>query len=289
LEESGMTGGYARPELLAEPEWLAENGNDPTVRIIDCGGADAYDRAHIPGAVCLLGEAAEPLIAKGVWLKDPADPLYVINPDGMTAVMGALGVSDDTTVVAYDSYNGTWATRLWWVLAYYGHSNVKVLNGGWQRWVDEARPVTFRATTPPPGTFTPRPNESLRVKVDELLARYADPALQVVNALWPDWYAGTVNEYGTKRVGHIPGSINVPVERLLADDDVPTLKPAAELRSVLTEAGLSPERETIVHCFGAVRTTMDVFAMYLLGWDRVRAYDGSMAEWQNRDDTPLEV
>jgi thiosulfate/3-mercaptopyruvate sulfurtransferase len=246
-----------------------------------------YDRAHIPGAVCLLGETTEPLMAKGVWIKDPANPLYVIAPDGMAAVMQELGVSNDTTVVAYDGYNGTWASRLWWVLTYYGHSNVKVLNGGWQRWVDEGRPVTFRATAPPPGTFTPKPDESIRVRIDELLARYAEPDVQVVNALWPEWYAGTVNEYNTKRVGHIPGSVNVPVERLLADGDVPTLKPAAELEAVLTEAGLSPNRETIVHCFGAVRTTMDVFAMYLLGWDRVRAYDGSMAEWQNREDTPL--
>jgi thiosulfate/3-mercaptopyruvate sulfurtransferase len=201
--------------------------------------------------------------------------------------MAALGVSDDTTVVAYDSYNSTWATRLWWVLTYYGHLEVKLLNGGWQRWIDEGRPVTFRPTTPPPGTFTPRPNEAMRVRVDELIARHAEPDLQVVNALVPEMYAGTDNPFETRRVGHIPGSVNVPVERFLADDDVPTLKPAAELRAVLTNAGLSPDRDTVVHCHACVRTTTDVFAMHLLGWDRVRAYDGSMAEWANRDDTPL--
>jgi thiosulfate/3-mercaptopyruvate sulfurtransferase len=284
-----MVADYARSDLLAEPAWLWEHRADPRLRVIDCSTLDVYSRAHIPGAICLLTEATEPLIAKGVWLKDPANPLHVITPDGMAAVMAALGVSDDTTVVAYDSYNGTWATRLWWVLTYYGHADVKLLNGGWQRWVDEERPVTFRSTEPPPGTFTPRPNEALRIRVEELIDRHAKPELQVVNALWPEWYAGTVNEYDTKRVGHIPGSVNVPIEQLLVDEEVPVLKPAGELQAVLAGAGLSPDRETVVHCFGAVRTTLDVFAMHLLGWDRVRVYDGSMAEWQNRDDTPLTV
>jgi thiosulfate/3-mercaptopyruvate sulfurtransferase len=201
--------------------------------------------------------------------------------------MRLLGVSGDTTVVAYDGYNGSWATRLWWVLTYYGHPRVKVLNGGWQRWLDENRPVTFRPTTPPPGSFTPRANEAMRIRVDALIARHTDPGLQVVNALPPEMYAGTVNPYATTRVGHIPGSINLPIEELLRDDEVPVMKPAAELGDVLATAGLGPDRETVVHCHAGVRTTMVVFAMHLLGWDRVRAYEASMAEWANRDDTPL--
>jgi thiosulfate/3-mercaptopyruvate sulfurtransferase len=201
--------------------------------------------------------------------------------------MSRLGVGDDTTVIAYDSLNGTFATRLWWVLTYYGHPTVKVLNGGWQRWVDEHRPVTFRATVPPPTVFTPRPNEAMRIRLDELRALHASPEVQVVNVLPPAWYAGTSNPFGNRRPGHIPGSANLPIEHFFADPTVPTLKSAAELQDVITEAGLSREKDTIIHCQAGVRTTMGVFVMALLGWDRVRAYDASLAEWANRDDTPI--
>jgi len=277
---------YARPDLLAEPDWLWEHHRDPGMRLIDCT-RECFDRAHIPGAVPLLSEETEGLIADGVWLKDPADPLHVIGPDGMTMLMRKLGVSDDSSVVVYDAYNGSWATRLWWVLTYYGHPNVRVLNGGWQRWVDEGRPVSIRLTEPGPGDFTPHPNEALRVRLDEMKKRHSDADVQVVNALWQEWYEGTENDYETKHVGHIPGSVNVPIERFLAEGDVPTLRSSEEIARVFADAGLDREKETIVHCYAGVRTTMGVFAMSLLGWDRVRAYDASMAEWANRDDTPL--
>ena len=277
---------YARPDLLAEPDWLWEHHRDPGLCIIDCT-RDCFDRAHIPGAVPLLSSDTENLIAEGVWLKDPADPLHVVGPDGMTMLMRTLGVSGDTTVIAYDAYNGSWATRLWWVLTYYGHTNVRVLNGGWQRWVAEGRPVSIQLKEFEPGAFTPRPNEAMRVRLDEMIRRHGDADVQVVNALWQEWYEGTENEYESKHVGHIPGSVNVPIERFLADEEVPTLRSSGEIARTLREASLNPNKETIVHCYAGVRTTMAIFAMSLLGWDRVRAYDASMAEWANRDDTPL--
>ena len=282
-----MNTSVARPELLAEPDWLWAHRDDPRLRVIDCGNVKGYARAHIPGAVRLLSEEQPQGGPPGQWLKEHEDPVHVVGPETVAALMGRLGVSDDTTVVAYDDYNGTFATRLWWVLAYYGHSNAKVLNGGWQRWVEEGRPVTFRETVVEPGRFTPRPDEDKRIRIDELLKRHADPGAQIVNVLWPEMYAGTANPFGSRRTGHIPGSVNLPIERFLVSEEVPTLKPAEELQAVLTEAGLSPERETIVHCYGGIRTTMGVFVTSLLGWDRVRAYEASMAEWANREDTPL--
>ncbi len=278
---------YARPELLAEPDWLWESRDDPNLRIIDCGSAAAYDRAHIPGATRLRRKVDEAGASPAEWIKDPADPVHVMRPEAFAALMGRLGVSDATTVVAYDDYNGSWATRLWWVLSYYGHANAKVLNGGWQRWVDEGRPVTFRETVPELGRFTPRSNETMRARLDEVRARHADPGVQVVNVLWPETYTGVDNRFGNRRTGHIPGSVNLPIERFLADGDVPVIKPAAGLRAALAEAGLSPDKETIIHCQAGVRTTMGVFTLSLLGWDRARAYEASMAEWANRDDTPL--
>ncbi|MDP9472389.1 MAG: rhodanese-like domain-containing protein, partial [Chloroflexota bacterium] len=266
-----MPESYARPELLAEPDWLWAHRDDPNLRVIDCGSAKGYSRAHIPGAVRLLPEQEPQDGPPGQWLKDPEDPIHVMGPEVVAALMGRLGVSDETTVLAYDDYNGTFATRLWWVLTYYGHSGAKVLNGGWQRWVEEGRPVTFRETVAEPGRFTPRPDDGTRIQLDELLTRRADASAQIVNVLWPEMYAGTANPFGSRRVGHIPGSVNLPIERFLVSKEVPTLKPAGGLRAALAEAGLSPDRETIVHCYGGIRTTMGIFVTSLLGWDHVRA------------------
>ena len=279
---------YPRPELVAEPDWLWAHRDDPAVRVVDCGTPDAYDRAHIPGAVRLLRKEDVPADGRpGQWLKDDTDPVHVMSSTPFAAWMSRLGVGDDTTVVAYDSFNGTFATRLWWVLTYYGHPAVKVLNGGWQRWVDEGHPVTFRESVPEPPVFTPRPNEAMRIRLDELRALYTQPEAQVVNVLPPAWYAGTSNPFGNKHAGHIPGSTNVPIERFFRDSTVPTLKPAAELQDVLTESRLSRDKDTVIHCQAGVRTTMGVFVTSLLGWDHVRAYDASLAEWANRDDTPV--
>jgi thiosulfate/3-mercaptopyruvate sulfurtransferase len=278
---------YPRADLLAEPAWLASRLEDPAVRVIDCGSADAYARAHIPGAASLLAAATPDLVAEGNWLKNPTAPLHVIDAGQAAAVFGALGIDAGTTVVAYDSYNGSHAARLWWVLAYYGHDRARVLNGGWQRWVDDGHPVAFRPAVPAPATFTPRPDEALIARIDDVKRRHADPDIQVVNVLWADWYDGTENPFGNPRVGHIPGSVNVPIERFLVDETVPALKPAADLRAVLEEAGLRPDRETVVHCQAGVRTALGAFVLSLLGWDRVRAFDAALAEWSRDPEAPL--
>lgn len=179
----GTASGYARPELLAEPEWVWEQRADPKLRIVDCGNAAAYDRAHIPGAVRLIREDDAVEVGSPQWLKNPNDPVHLLDAEGVAALAERLGIADETTVVAYDDYNGSFATRLWWILTYYGHPGVKVLNGGWQRWLEEGRPATSRETVPPPGSFTPRPNEAMRIRRDELQARYADSDLQIVNVL----------------------------------------------------------------------------------------------------------
>jgi thiosulfate/3-mercaptopyruvate sulfurtransferase len=209
--------------------------------MIDCGNPAAYDRTHIPGAIRLLREEDTVEVGSPQWLKDPDDSLHVLAAEGIATLAERLGISADTTVVTYDDFNGSFATRLWWILTYYGHSDVKVLNGGWQRWLDEGRPATFRENVPEPGRFTPRPKGVMRIRLDELKVRHAEPNVQVVNVLPPGMYAGTVNPFGNKRVGHIPGSVNVPIERFFIDQDVPAIKPAAELQSVLAEAGLSPK------------------------------------------------
>jgi thiosulfate/3-mercaptopyruvate sulfurtransferase len=269
---------YARPELLAEPDWVWEHRDDPGVRVVDCGSADAYARAHIPMAVALSVDG---------WLKEPEGGVHVMGPEAFATLMGRLGVSEDTTVVAYDDFNTTYATRLWWVLNYYGHTAAKVLNGGWHQWLSEERPMTFHETAPEPARFSARANEDIMCRLNYLKGRYNHPDVQVLNVLAAAYYRGEANPFGNKRVGHIPGSVNIPIEEFLTDDDRGVFKPARALRAVLDKAGLSPDKETVVHCQAGIRTTLGFFVLSLLGWDRIRAYDAAMAEWANQDDTPL--
>lgn len=289
--------GYTRPDLLAEPNWLWEHRDDPTLRLIDCASADAYGRAHIPGAVGLTGDVLikEPEGALNRWaetMQGPPPVVHVTGPESFAEMMGGLGVTDDTTVVCYDDcvVGGeviAFASRLWWVLNYYGHTNAKVLNGGWHRWVVEGRPITYHETNPEPAQLRATPNGAMICHLDYLLRRYADDDVQIINVLPVEWFLGTSNPFHNKRLGHIPGSVNVPYNRFLAEDDPRVFKSAPELVALLHEAGLTPEKETIVHCQGGIATTLCVFALFLLGWKRVRAYDASMSEWANRDDTPI--
>jgi thiosulfate/3-mercaptopyruvate sulfurtransferase len=220
-------------------------------------------------------------------LKEPEGGVHVMGAEAFGELMSNLGVSDSTTVVAYDDFNTTLAARLWWVLRYYGHRDAKVLNGGWHRWMTEGRPITFEETEAEPGQFTPRPDEDAICRLDYLKEHFADEGLQVLNVLPSQHFRGEVNPFENKRVGHIPGSVNVPIEDFLTDDERGVFLPPAELRAVVERVGLSPQREAVVHCQAGVRTALGFFVLSLLGWDRVRACDAAMAEWANRDDTPL--
>jgi thiosulfate/3-mercaptopyruvate sulfurtransferase len=233
-----MQEGYARPELLVEPDWLWEHRDDPKVRVIDCATLEAYRRAHIPGAVGLPANT---------YIKDPANETFVMPPEAFAALMGLLGVNDDTTVVTYDDNNSLVATRLWWVLNYYGHTDTKVLNGGWHRWLSEGRPMTFHQTRPDsPGTFTPRVNESLICRVDDLKAKLDRPGVQIMDMRTDEEWLGT-NDRGNKRVGHVPGAVHLEWLNFITSDDRRVFKPAAELRAMLTEQGITPESEVVTY------------------------------------------
>lgn len=273
---------YARPELLAEPDWLMDHFEDPAVRIIDCAVLEAYRRAHIPGAVHLpvhyyIKEAGPPGADHGTFIMPPAE---------FEALMGRLGVSNDTLVVTYDDNNSLVAARLWWVLNYYGHTNVRVLNGGWHRWLTEGRPITFHATRPQPATFIARPNPALIADAEYLKARIGDPACQVLDARADDEWSGT-NDRGNRRVGRVPGAKHLEWLQFIEKGDTRRFLPAEEIERLLAEAGFSRDRATITYCQGGIRAAHAAFAMALVGYDNVRVYDGSMRDWANRDDTPL--
>ena len=273
---------YTRPELLAEPDWLAQNLDNPKVRIIDCATLEAYRRAHIPGSVQLPVH---------IYIKEE-DPqgsdhgVLVMAPKSFEDLMNKLGVTADTTVVTYDDNNALVAARLWWVLKYYGHTNAKVLNGGWHRWLTENRPVTFHATRPPAGSFTARPNPDLYASLDYLNEQHANPACQVLDARTDGEWEGT-NDRGNKRSGRVPNSKHLEWLKFVATDDSRKFLPAGDLQALLDNAGFVREKPTITYCQGGIRAAHAAFVMDLLGYDNVRVYDGSMREWANREDTPL--
>jgi len=273
---------YARPELLAEPDWLEAHADDPDVRIIDCATLEAYRRAHIPGAVQLpvhfyIKESDPAGSDHGVLITPPAE---------FEALMSKLGVGPYTTVVTYDDNNALVATRLWWALNYYGHTNAKVLDGGWHRWLSEGRPVTFHATKPAPATFVAEPNPALYATVELLQDAHDDPACQVLDARSDGEWDGT-NDRGNKRAGRVPNAKHLEWLRCVATDDSRRFLPADQLQQLVDAAGITPEHPVITYCQGGIRAAHAAFVLSLLGYDNVRVYDGSMREWANRDDTPL--
>lgn len=284
---------YPRADLLAEPDWLWDHRDDPSVRLVDCARLDAYQRAHIPGAVSVDQGPARKTFALGStqpgWLKEP-DGVHVLAPESFAELMGLLGVTDETTVVAYDMMGSMWATRLWWALRYYGHARAKVLNGGWHRWTAEGWPVAFAETKVERAAFTPRVSAGAACALGELFERLDDPALRVLDVRSNAEFTGEGPQtFGNARAGHIPGAVHLDWAECMTRDVRRVFKSAGELDTLLRSRGLSPEQEIVAHCQAGIRGAHGAFVLTLMGYDRARVYDASMKEWANRDDTPLVI
>lgn len=229
--------GFAHPEFLVDAAWVAAHLDDPQVVVVDGDVEAGYLRGHIPGAV-LVPDNYE---------KDPASGrVHILPPEGFAAMCQNLGIGDDTLVVAYDNNQSLYAARLWWALNYYGHSKVKVLDGGWRQWVVEGRPVSFDRPTPGSGAiFTPRVEASIMVRAEELKAacNWADAVIWDVRS--DGEYSGA-NDRGNKRAGHIPGAVHLEWFNVM-DRDTHRFKPAGEIRELLKQRGITPDKAVFAY------------------------------------------
>ena len=279
--------GYANPDALVSTEWVAAHLEDPGVRILEVDeDVLLYDTGHIPGAL------------KIDWQRDFWDPVVrdFIDEEAFARLMGRLGIANDTTVVLYGDKSNWWAAYAFWFLSYSGHEKLKLMDGGRAKWEAEGRPMTREVPEVEPRTYRPRyKNELLRAYRDEVLAhlvKVREGKGALVDVRSPREYTGELThmpEYpqeGVLRGGHIPGAVNIPWSQAVREDG--TFKPAEELRALYEEKGVTPDKEVIVYCRIAERSSHTWFVLkHLLGYPWVKNYDGSWTEWGNLVRAPI--
>ncbi len=271
-------GGYANPQLLIETEELAKRLGEAGRRLVDLRTPEEYAGGHIPGAVRLDWQSLDDLEASQHGLpifKSRAEELF-----------SGLGIEESTGVVAYDGPKTPFgAARLFFVLEFFGHDKVQVLNGGFAKWMREGRPISTEVPTPVKAVFVARPRRELLATAEEVRGRLGDPKVCLLDARSAEEYFG--KDVWAKRGGRIPGAVNVDYLSTIRQDDH-TFKGAEELRRIFEAAGVTPDRETITYCHTGVRSAHDYFVLRLLGYQKLKNYDGSWAEWGNSATLPIE-
>ncbi len=266
---------YAHPELLVETEWVATHAQDAHVRVVDMR-SNGYAAGHVPGAVYLSPVAIRDAMAP---------PTFLPTPAAFEQLMAGLGVSDDTRVVAYDERGGIYAARLWWILNYFGHPNVALMNGGWVKWQAEHRGDSRETPAPGPATFTGRPQPAWLATAADVVGAIDRRDVKIVDARTPSEIDGR-DLRGIRRGGFIPSSVPVYWEDLLATP-TRTFKSADEIQAIFESRGILPSQAVIAYCQVGMRASVDLFALRLIGYGRLRNYYGAWEEWGNRDDLPL--
>jgi thiosulfate/3-mercaptopyruvate sulfurtransferase len=279
---------------LVSPEELRNALDDERVRVFDAtvflrrtvdggpytvhSGRQSYAQAHIPGAG--FADIPGPL-------SDPASPFAFTVPtaENFAAAAGRLGIGDGTHVVAYAQDTPMWATRLWWLLRYFGHDATSVLDGGLVAWTAADGPVESGESTYPPESFTARPRPELLASLADVRGITGNGYACLVNALSPEVFRGE-GPGAYSRPGRIPGSVNVPWSGLI-DAATNRFRPPAELATALNDGGVRADQPVIAYCGGGISATVDLFALWLTGRDDARLYDGSLTEWSANPDLPL--
>ncbi|MDQ3780017.1 MAG: sulfurtransferase [Chloroflexota bacterium] len=265
--------GYAHPEWLADAAWLKQHLDDPNLRVVALTPLDTFAAGHIPGATQIDWPELE--------ITDTSDPSLAAWRETLAATLMRLGVTPESTVVIYDE--GTlFAARLWWILRYLGHDDVRILNGGfpaWQAASGEIASGTAAVGAAESEPYSVTPDAELLAQVPEVEAALSDPSVVLIDTR-------TVEEYAA---GHIPGAVNIQFTSNALPEAPKVWKPAAELRALYAAAGVTPETTVIPYCTTGVRSAVTAFTLALLGYDSVALFTGSWAEWSARPNTLITV
>ncbi|HEX6483239.1 MAG TPA: sulfurtransferase [Ktedonobacteraceae bacterium] len=277
--------GYVHPEALVDADWVEAHLNDPQVRLIEVDvDTSAYDQGHIPGAVGFN------------WKKELQDQVVraPVSKEHLEELLGGAGVSNDTTIVLYGDNNNWFAAWALWILKYYGHKDVRLLDGGRVKWLSDKREITTEVPSYAATTYhAEEPVTNVRALRDQVLSQIGQSGVALVDVRSPGEYSGellapaNLPQEGAQRGGHIPGAANIPWGQAVRDDG--TFKSAEELRALYGGKGVTPDKEVIAYCRIGERSSHTWFVLnYLLGYPRVRNYDGSWTEWGSLIGVPIE-
>ena len=276
---------YAHPEYLVETQWVADHLGEPAVRIIESDEDPLlYRTGHIPGAVQVD------------WFSTLQNPVRrdFLARASFEKLVSDLGISNDTTVVFYGDKSNWFACYALWVFQYYGHRNVRIMNGGRAKWEQEKRPLSKEMPSYPRGQYRAQePDASIRAYRNDVFAQIEDHEA-LVDVRSPKEYSGELlampnyPQEGATRGGHIPGAVNIPWAQAVNEADS-TFKSAEELRAIYEGKNIKPASDVIAYCRIGERSSLTWFVLkYLLGYPQVRNYDGSWTEWGNLVDAPIE-
>ena len=276
---------YAHPEVLVTTDWVAQHGSDAGIRLVEVDvDTAAYDEGHISGAVGLNWQTQLcDQVRRDILTKEQFEELCQDN-----------GISNDTTVIFYGDNNNWFATYALWQFRYYGHdeSKLKVMDGGRQKWIDEGRDLVTDAASPASTDYKAKfPDDNVRATKDHVLPTLEQGVVNLVDVRSPAEFTGEIIAppglpETAQRPGRIPGAANIPWATAVADDG--TFKSYDELKEIYEGAGVDPDKETVAYCRIGERSSHTWFALkYLLGYEKVRNYDGSWTEWGNLVGAPI--
>jgi len=275
---------YAHPEVLVTTDWVAHNLNSPNLRLVEVDvDTTAYDQGHIPGAVSWN------------WQTQLQDNIRrdLIDRSTLEQLLGASGISNDTTILLYGDNNNWFAAYAFWQLKYYGHKNVRLINGGRKKWLEEKRPLTKDPANVTPATYrVTNLDESLRARKEDVFAvlQSGKPG-RLVDVRSADEFTGKIiappgMTETAQRAGHIPTAANVPWAQAANEDG--TFKSYDDLKNLYQAKGVTGADEVIAYCRIGERSSHTWFVLkYLLGFEKVRNYDGSWTEWGNLIGAPI--
>jgi len=276
---------YANPNVLVDTQWVADHLKDPNVRVVEVSvDAGAFDQGHIPGAVAWN------------WFRDLEEhPVRdIAGKEKIERLLGQAGVNNGTTVILYGDNNNWFATYAYWLLKYYGHRDARIMNGGRKKWIDEGRPLTKEPTRVPPATYKAEPPQRhIRALREDVLTGTRNGKRALVDVRSPKEFSGellapeNLPQEGAQRGGHIPGAVNIPWGEAVAPDG--TFKSPEELRALYERKGVTSDKEVIAYCRIGERSSHTWFVLNeLLGYPRVRNYDGSWTEYGSLIGAPIE-